>query len=61
MHIIFPHKAKPGYAPLIAGMATALPWVDDFVEGYFLAALERLAEVLSGQPDPLGEDGHRAR
>ena len=56
-----PHKTKPGYAPLTAGMAAALPWVDDFVEGHSLAALERLAEVLSGSPDPAGEDEHRAR
>ena len=44
-----------------AGMAAALPWVDDFVEGHSLAALERLAAVLSGLPDPAGEDQHRAR
>lgn len=43
-----PHKAKPGYAPVTAGMAAALPFVDDFVEGHSLAALEALAGVLSG-------------
>jgi uncharacterized protein with von Willebrand factor type A (vWA) domain len=42
-----PHKARPGYAPLTAGMAVALPHVDDFVEGHSLAALEELAGVLS--------------
>ncbi|MDP9397063.1 MAG: VWA domain-containing protein, partial [Actinomycetota bacterium] len=42
-----PHKGKAGYAPLTAGMAAALPHVDRFVEGHTLAALERLAEVLS--------------
>ena len=42
-----PHKARPGYAPLTAGMAAALPHVDDFVEGHSLAALEELAGVLS--------------
>lgn len=42
-----PHKARPGYAPLTAGMAAALPHVDDFVEGHSLAALEELAAVLS--------------
>ena len=42
-----PHKGKTGYAPLTAGMAAALPHVDRFVEGHNLAALERLAEVLS--------------
>jgi uncharacterized protein len=41
-----PHKARPGYEPLTAGMAAALPAVDDFVEGHSLGALERLAEVI---------------
>ena len=38
-----PLKASPGYAPLARGMAAALPWVDDFVEGHNLESLERLA------------------
>ena len=42
-----PLKATPGYAPLARGMAAALPYVDDFVEGHNLAALERLVEVVS--------------
>ena len=42
-----PLKATPGYAPLARGMAAALPYVDDFVEGHSLAALEELAEVIS--------------
>ena len=29
-----PLKATPGYAPLARGMAAALPYVDDFVEGH---------------------------
>jgi uncharacterized protein with von Willebrand factor type A (vWA) domain len=41
-----PRKAAPGYAPLAAGMAAALPHVDDFVEGHSLAALEQLAAVV---------------
>ena len=41
-----PLKVTPGYAPLARGMAAALPYVDRFVEGHSLAALERLAEVL---------------
>ncbi len=44
-----PRKARPGYAPLAAGMAAALPHVDDFVEGHSLAALERLAQVVAGR------------
>jgi uncharacterized protein with von Willebrand factor type A (vWA) domain len=42
-----PLKASPGYAPLAAGMAAALPFVDDFVEGHSLASLEELAAVLA--------------
>jgi hypothetical protein len=48
-----PHKGKAGFAPVTAGMATALPYVDDFVEGHTLAAYEELARVLS-------EGGRRA-
>ena len=44
-----PRKAAPGYAPLAAGMAAALPHVDDFVEGHSLAALEHLAAVVLGR------------
>lgn len=43
-----PHRGKPGYAPMTGGMLAALPYVDDFVDGHSVAALERLAAVLSG-------------
>ena len=42
-----PLKASPGYAPLARGMAAALPYVDQFVEGHSLAALEHLARVIA--------------
>ena len=42
-----PLKVTPGYAPLARGMAAALPYVDDFVEGHSLGALHELAEVIS--------------
>jgi uncharacterized protein with von Willebrand factor type A (vWA) domain len=42
-----PLKASPGYAPLAQGMAAALPYVDEFVEGHSLDALERLVAVLA--------------
>ncbi|MEJ3749454.1 VWA domain-containing protein [Actinomycetes bacterium KLBMP 9797] len=42
-----PHRGKPGYAPLVAGMAAALPYVDDFVAGHSLAALADLVRVIS--------------
>ena len=43
-----PLKASPGYAPLARGMAAALPYVDQFVEGHAVASLERLAEIIAG-------------
>ncbi|MEU5535397.1 VWA domain-containing protein [Streptomyces sp. NPDC020362] len=60
-----PRKARPGYAPLAAGMAAALPSVDVFVEGHSLAALERLAAVVRGAeagdiPVPVGKGAERA-
>ena len=45
-----PLKASPGYAPLARGMAAALPYVDEFVEGHSLGALEHLATVIGGAP-----------
>ena len=42
-----PLKVTPGYAPLARGMAAALPYVDHFVEGHSVAAMEELAEVIS--------------
>ncbi|MEY9846516.1 VWA domain-containing protein [Streptacidiphilus sp. MAP5-3] len=46
-----PRKGQPGYAPLAAGMAAALPSVDVFVEGHSLAALTHLAAVVRGAAD----------
>lgn len=46
-----PLKATPGYAPLAAGMAAALPHVDDFVEGHSYRSLEHLAAILAGASD----------
>ncbi len=43
-----PLKATPGYAPLAAGMAAALPHVDRFVEGHSYSSLEQLAIILAG-------------
>jgi uncharacterized protein with von Willebrand factor type A (vWA) domain len=42
-----PLKASPDYAPLARGMAAALPYVDEFVEGHNLNALEELVEIVS--------------
>jgi hypothetical protein len=42
-----PLKASPDFAPLARGMAAALPFVDEFIEGHSLASLENLAEVVA--------------
>ncbi len=42
-----PLKVTPGYAPLARGMAAALDYVDDFVEGHSLASLEHLVAVVA--------------
>jgi hypothetical protein len=44
-----PLRARPGYAPLAAGMAAALPHVDQFVAGHSIASLEALASVVAGR------------
>lgn len=41
-----PLRSSPGYEPLARGMAAALPFVDDFVDGNSLAAFEVLLDVL---------------
>jgi uncharacterized protein with von Willebrand factor type A (vWA) domain len=42
-----PLKATDGYAPLARGMAAALPYLDEFVEGHSLRALEELATAIN--------------
>lgn len=44
-----PLKVTPGYAPLARGMAAALPFVDAFVEGHSVAAMEELAATISAR------------
>jgi uncharacterized protein with von Willebrand factor type A (vWA) domain len=41
-----PLAGGEGYRPLVAGMQAALPYVDHFLPGHNLRALETLAEVL---------------
>ncbi|WP_409333082.1 vWA domain-containing protein [Trujillonella humicola] len=45
-----PRKAAPGYAPLVGGMAAALPFCDAFVSGHDLAALEDVVAAVAGPP-----------
>lgn len=42
-----PLKVTPGYAPLARGMAAALPYVDDFIEGHSIDALHTLTQVIN--------------
>lgn len=41
-----PLKASPGFEPTAAGMAAALPHVDELLEGHALGSLEALAQVV---------------
>ena len=45
--VVNPLKASPGYAPLARGMAAALPYIDQLVDGHNLNALEELVEIVS--------------
>jgi uncharacterized protein with von Willebrand factor type A (vWA) domain len=49
-----PLAGDPGYAPLAAGMAAALPHVDLFLPGHNLSALMALANALEQLPDRRG-------
>ena len=44
-----PRAAAPGYAPLVGGMAAALPVCDAFVSGHNRAALEEVVAAVRGQ------------
>jgi uncharacterized protein with von Willebrand factor type A (vWA) domain len=41
-----PRRAAPGYAPLVGGMAAALPYCDAFVSGHSLAALQQVVDAV---------------
>lgn len=43
-----PRRAAAGYEPLVGGMAAALPYVDAFVSGHSLAAMDEVLEAVSG-------------
>jgi uncharacterized protein len=42
-----PHRGKAGYQPVQAGIAAALPYVDDLVAGHSLATFSELLEVVA--------------
>jgi uncharacterized protein with von Willebrand factor type A (vWA) domain len=58
-HIIWvnPRKAAEGYRPLVGGMAAAMPYVDTFVSGHSLRALE---DVMNAIRDA-SSDGRRSQ
>lgn len=42
-----PRRAAPGYAPLVAGMAAALPHIDTFVSGHSLDAFDQVLDAIA--------------
>lgn len=48
-HIVWvnPRKAAQSYEPLVGGMAAALPYVDTFVSGHSVRALQDVMEAIS--------------
>ncbi len=56
-----PRKARPGFAPTAGGMAAALPWCDQLVEGHSLGALEELARTVAGAQRSTSQATQRAR
>ena len=56
-----PRAGRPGFAPTAAGMAAALPWCDQLVEGHSLAALEDLARTVAGVGRSTSRAGQRRR
>ncbi|WP_431677227.1 vWA domain-containing protein [Kitasatospora sp. KL5] len=55
-----PRKAAPGYAPLAAGIAAALPHCDAFVSGHSLAAMADVFDAIAGR-EPSAANSARAR
>lgn len=42
-----PHRGRAGFAPVTAGMAAALPAIDDLVAGHSFEALRSVAELIA--------------
>lgn len=62
-HVIWvnPRKAAESYEPLVGGMAAALPYVDTFVSGHSVRALEDVMAAIRNatQRSPAGATRHR--
>ncbi len=53
-----PRKASAAYEPLVRGMAAALPYVDTFVSGHSVRALEEVMAAIAGATER-ATPGHR--
>lgn len=62
-HIIWvnPRKAATGYEPLVRGMAAALPFVDTFVSGHSVRALQDVLDAINGARDRMPVSTTRPR
>jgi uncharacterized protein with von Willebrand factor type A (vWA) domain len=56
-----PRKAAPGYAPLAAGIAAALPHCDAFVSGHSLAAMVDVFDAIADHGPPAAKSTARIR
>lgn len=52
-----PLKATAGYEPLVRGMAAALPYIDQFLDGHCFASLEALAKAITVESTTKGSFG----
>ena len=52
-HLVWvnPRRAAAGYQPIVGGMAAALPFVDTFVSGHSLRALEEVLAAIQSAAD----------
>jgi uncharacterized protein with von Willebrand factor type A (vWA) domain len=62
-HVIWvnPRKAAAGYQPLVRGMAAALPFVDTFVSGHSVRALQEVLDAISSARDRVPRSVTRPR
>ncbi len=54
-----PRKAAAGFAPLVGGMAAALPFCDAFVSGHSLASLDEVAAAIGAESAQISRNSRR--
>ena len=61
-HIIWvnPRKASSNYEPLVRGMSAALPYVDTFVSGHSLRAIQEVLDAIHRATDSTSIHRHVA-